>query len=457
MRVETQIKLDRFKPREYQLPICKALSTEGGKYKKLLVIMPRRAGKDILCWNLMIRAAVKKIGVYLYCLPTFSQARGVIWDTRTNDGLGFIDYIPSELIAKVNQQEMKITLVNGSIISLVGSDTYDTSIVGRNPCMIVFSEYALADEHAYKVAAMPILRANDGVVIIISTPRGKNHLYELYQIAKENPEWFAYKLSIEETNHISIEEIKKEIASGEISEDLAQQEYWTSFEMGQEGSYYAKYVDKMKLEGRIGIVPWETYSPVYTAWDLGVNDPTVIIFFQVIGQTVRVIDYYESSDHGMNHFVNIVLNKPYTYAKRAHFPPHDIMARESVRGLTKREMYKELGILFTDPVMIDIEDGIELVRRTLPKVWIDAKNCAKLIKSLENYREEFDVKRKVYRGRPLHDHYSHAADAFRYLACALPKTKDNSSAEDLDKRYRETVYGESARMPAIFRDDHHRY
>ena len=63
----------------------------------------------------------------------------------------------------MNQQEMKITLINGSIISLVGSDTYDTSIVGRNPCMVVFSEYALADENAYKVAAMPILRANDGV------------------------------------------------------------------------------------------------------------------------------------------------------------------------------------------------------------------------------------------------------------------------------------------------------
>lgn len=452
MKVETQIKLDRFRPRPYQIPICKAIATEGGKYRKLLVVMPRRAGKDILCWWLIIRAALRKVGIYFYCLPTFSQARGVIWDSITNTGERFIDYIPPELISKINQQEMKITLVNGSMISLIGSDTYNTSIIGKNPCMIVFSEYALADENAYKIAAGPILRANDGVVVIISTPRGKNHMYELYQIAENSPDWFSYKLTLDDTQHISAEEIKKEIASGEISEDLASQEYWCSFERGQEGSYYAKYIDKLRVKGQIGIVPWEPYSKVFTAWDLGIKDPTCIIFFQVIGQTIRIIDYYEQSDRGMDHFANVVINKPYVYGK--HFPPHDIMARESGRGLTKRDLYKELGILFSDPISVDIEDGIELVRRMLPRVWIDEKNCKQLIKALENYREEWDDKRKIYRGRPLHDFSSHGADAMRYMACALPKTQQGASGEEIDRRYREAVLGESQKLPGFFRDDH---
>lgn len=454
MKVETQIKLDRFKPRQYQLPICKAIATEGGKYRKLLVVMPRRAGKDILCWNLMIRAALRKVGIYFYCLPTFSQARGVIWDSITNTGERFIDYIPSELISKINQQEMKITLVNGSMISLIGSDTYNTSIIGKNPCMIVFSEYALADENAYKIAAGPILRANDGVVVIISTPRGKNHMYELYQIAENSPDWFSYKLTLDDTQHISAEEIKKEIASGEISEDLAAQEYWCSFDLGQEGSFYAKSIDKMRLNGRIGVVPWEPYHKVWTSWDLGVKDPTVVIFFQVIGQIVRIIDYYEQSDRSMDHFANIVLGKPYVYG--GHFPPHDIMARESARGLTKREMYKELGIVFSDPVSIDIIDGIELVRRTLTKTWIDQANCKQLIKCLENY---MSVKNKTgtYINVPVHDWSSHAADAMRYLACALPKTQRGSSGEEIDRRYREAVLGESQKLPGFFRDDQQYY
>jgi hypothetical protein len=223
--------------------------------------------------------------------------------------------------------------------------------------MIVFSEYALADENAYKLAAMPILKANDGVVALISTPRGKNHMYELYQIAKNNPDWYVQFLTIEETGHISPHEVRKEIESGEISEDLAMQEYYCSFEMGQEGSYYAKYLDKMKLKGQIGSVPWEPYHKVHTAWDLGIKDPTCIIFFQVIGELIRIIDYYQESDRGMDHFAKVLVNKGYVYGY--HFPPHDIMARESSRGLTKREMYKELGVKFTEPVHIDIEDGMD--------------------------------------------------------------------------------------------------
>ena len=80
MSIETTIHLNKFKPRDYQLPICKAIASEGGKYRKIIAVLPRRAGKDVLMWNLMIRAAIKEVGNYAYCLPTFSQARSVIWD-----------------------------------------------------------------------------------------------------------------------------------------------------------------------------------------------------------------------------------------------------------------------------------------------------------------------------------------------------------------------------------------
>jgi hypothetical protein len=451
MNIETKIHLNKFKPRHYQLDVCKNIATEGGKYKKLLIVNPRRSGKDFMLWALFIRAALKETGLYMYCLPTFAQARSVIWEGKSNTGSGFLDFLPKECITKIRNDTMTINLINGSIIRLVGSDSYNTSIVGSNPKMIVFSEYALADENAYKLAAMPILKANDGVVALISTPRGKNHMYELYQIAKNNPDWYVQFLTIEETGHISPHEVRKEIESGEISEDLAMQEYYCSFEMGQEGSYYAKYLDKMKLKGQIGPVPWEPYHKVHTAWDLGIKDCQVVIFFQCIGEIIRIIDYHEMSDKGMDYWVNLIKNKPYVYGY--HFPPHDIMVRELSRGLSRREMYRELGIKFTEPVMIGIEDGIELVRRTLPKVWIDQDNCKQLIKALENYREEFDVKRKVYKGRPLHDLHSHAADAVRYMCASLPKTKDGLSAERLDKIYREAVYGDQSNMPNIFRTD----
>lgn len=453
LKPETVIRLNKFVPRDYQLPICKAIASEGGGFRKLLCVLPRRAGKDILMWNLMIRAAIKQVGNYFYCLPTFAQARSVIWDSITNTGQKFVDFIPPELIAKKLDNTMQITLINGSQIKLIGSDSYDTSIIGTNPRMIVFSEYALADENAYKLAAMPILRANGGTVCLISTPRGKNHMYELYQIAQNSPDWFTYFKTVEDTHHINLDEIKREIASGEMSEDMARQEYFCSFEMGQEGALYAKYIDKMRLDGRIGVVPWEPYHKVFTSWDLGIADPTCIIFFQVIGEIIRIIDYYEQSDRAMDHFAKLVMEKPYVYAPDGHFPPHDIMARESARGLTKREMYKELGIKFTEPVLIDIQDGIELVRRTFSKMWIDEKKCVKLIKALENYRYEWDDKLKRYKSKPLHDWSSHASDSMRYMCAALPKCRSGSNPEALERRYQEAMYGNDSRMPSFFRDD----
>jgi hypothetical protein len=460
MNVETQIKLDKFKPRPFQLPFCLALEEKG--YKKLLAIMPRRAGKDLMCWNLMIRQAVRKVGTYFYCLPTYRQAKLVIWDSITNDSVKFLDFIPKELIASTNSQEMKVTLINGSIIQLLGSDSFD-SIVGSNPRMIVISEYALCDPRAYSFFR-PILNANGGTLMIVSTPRGKNHLYELAQIAEHNPDsWFYQRLTLQDTQHIDWEEIQREIKSGEISEDLAMQEYFCSFDMGVEGAYYIKYIDKMKLDGRIGDVPWEPAFKVSTAWDIGVRDSTCIIFFQKIGQTIRIIDCYEKAKEGLEHYAHVLNNKPYHYDK--HWAPHDIAVKEFGSGLTRLEKARQLGIKFetrdsgvsSGLPMISIEDGIEACRSSFAKIWIDEKRCQSLIKALENYRQEFDNKRKVYRNQPLHDHNSHFADAFRYLVLSLSRTKDGqTTADELEKRYMQTV-GAQEQMPGFFRDDRWSY
>ncbi len=409
------------------------------------------SGKDICCFNLLIRAALRKVGVYFYLLPTFSQARRVIFDSITNSGDRFIDYIPKELIANINSQEMKIKLTNNSIIQLLGSDTYDTSLVGTNPNGIIFSEYSLQDPRAFQFAR-PILTANDGFCVIISTPRGKNSLWELFQIAKHNPQaWFSEKLTVEDTGHISLHDIEKERAEGVMSEDLIQQEYYTSFEMGVEGAYYAKYIDRLHVKGQIGDVPWEAAFKVHVAIDIGVRDSTCLIFFQTIGAVVRIIDEYTNSKVGLEHYVSVIRQKPYVYG---HFiAPHDVKVQEWGSGLTRIEKARQLGINFTIAHNVSIEDGIECVRSTLGKVWIDSSNCKQLIKSLENYRQEFDIKKQVYKPFPLHDKWSHFADAMRYLCISLPKTQDGLSAAELDRRYHEAVYGNQSNLPSIFRDD----
>ncbi len=447
MKPEVIVKLNKFKPRPYQLPILDAVINK--HYKRVLAILPRRAGKDITAWNLIIREALRKVGVYWYLLPTYSQARKVIWDSIDNDGRSFLSYIPEEVIESKNDQQMKIRLKNGSLIQLIGSENYDT-LVGTNARGCVFSEYALQDPRAYQFLR-PVLTAIDGWAVFLSTPRGKNHLWELWNIAQNSPDWFAYKMTVADTGHISLHDIEREKASGEMSEDLIQQEYFCSFEMGVEGAYYSKYLDRMRLKNQIGTVPWEASFKVHTAWDIGVRDSTTIIFFQTIGQTVRIIDCYENSKHGLEHYIKVVEQKPYTYGK--HIAPHDMRVREFGSGMTRLEKAKQLGLNFTVAPDISIEDGIEAVRSLFSKLWVDEQNCRQLIKALENYRQEFDIKKRVYKSQPLHDWSSHFADAMRYLAVSLPKTKDGLSPEELDKRYREAYYGEQSTMPSVFRDD----
>lgn len=448
MNIETKIKLNRFVPRPYQLPIIDAIENKG--YKRVVAILPRRSGKDIVAFNLAVRMALRKSCIVYYIFPTYAQGKKVIWDSVTNEGYRIIDYyIPTELVVSKNAQEMKIRFANGSLLQLVGSDNYD-GLMGSNPTFCIFSEYALQDPQVYRYIR-PILVANDGVALFISTPRGKNGLWELYQIAQESPEWFAYRLTVEDTCHIPLELIEKEKSEGLMSEDLIAQEYYCSFSAGVSGSYYAKYLDKMRLDSRIGFVPWEPGIKVMTSWDIGVRDNTSIIFFQICGQSIRIIDYYQKHGEGLEHYAKILQNKDYVYGK--HIAPHDIKVKEFGSGITRLEKARQLGINFTIANDVSIIDGIEAVRSTLGKVWIDENKCRDLIKAIENYRQEWDGKRQVYKERPLHDQYSHAADALRYLCVSLPKTRDDTTPEELEKRFRLAKYGEESNMPSIFRDN----
>jgi len=415
--------------------------------------------KDLVAFNLMIRQAIRKVGNYAYCLPTFKQCRLVIWDSITNHGQRFLDYIPKELIKSINSQELRITLHNGSHIQLIGSDSYDTALVGTNFRFVCLSEYALCDERVYALVR-PILNANGGILMILSTPRGQNHLHTLYNIAQANPDqWYCSKLTLDDTKHIDVEEIQKEIDSGEISKEMVQQEYYISFDLGASGSYYGKYLDEMNLNGQITSVMWQSEFPVSTAWDIGVRDSTCIIWFQRIGRNIHIIDCYENSKEGLEHYIKIIQNKPYIYDK--HWAPHDIAVKEFGSGLTRLEKARQLGLRFETREAgtrsglphISIEDGIEACRSTFSRLYIDEKRCSELIKALSNYRQEYDEKHKVYKNRPLHDKNSHFADAFRYLVLSLSRTRDSqTNAEELERRYLQTVHGQSE-LPGFFGND----
>lgn len=434
---EKIVKLDQFRPRDYQRPIIKAI--EQDNFKKIIAILPRRAGKDICAFNIAVRQALKKTCIIYYLLPTFSQARRVIWDCIMIDGQKLLDTIPKELVVSFNSSEMKINFINGSILQLAGSDSYNR-LVGTNPYAVIFSEYSRADPNAYKFIS-PILAANNGWVLFISTPFGHNSFYDLWKIAKHNPKyWFAYKLTVNDTMHISKEVIQREVDEGIMSEDLVQQEYYTSFDMGVEGSFYSKILNKMRLNSQLSHVPYDPSYKVYTAWDLGVADATCIVFYQVKGQAVSIIDSYTNVDFGLDHYAKVIHSKDYAYGK--HWAPHDIAVREWAAGGVKRiDRARQLGINFSVVPNIPLADGIEAVRALLPRVYIDEKQCSKLIKSLESYRREYDSERKVYKDKPYHDHNSN------FCFVGATKIRTNKGLVEI----KDIVAGDVVRTPSGYK------
>lgn len=398
----------KFDPRPYQLPLLQAL--DSGK-RRAIAIWHRRAGKDKTLINLIVKKSLERVGVYFYLFPTYSQGKKILWDGIDGGGFKFRDHIPQEIVARENSTEMKIELINGSLIQIVGTDNVDT-LVGTNPVGCVFSEYALQSPTAWSFLR-PILTENGGWAVFNYTPRGKNHGFDLYQKNKNNPDWFVQILDVNATNAISGEDIQRERDAG-MDEELIQQEFYCSFDGVVSGAYYGKQLRDAYADKRITSVPYNAAVLVDTFWDLGMGDATAIWFVQAVGKEIHIIDYYEASGEGLAHYVSLLRSKNYHYGD--HYAPHDIDVRELGTGKSRKEVAASLGINFRITPKLGIDEGINAARMIFSQCWFDEKKCDLGIKALESYHKEYDEKRKIFSSHPKHDWSSHAADAFRYFA-----------------------------------------
>lgn len=432
--VETRVKLNKFEFRDYQKPFVRAIERQ--KYKRALIAWPRRGGKDMVCLQIALRQALRKTCTIYYIFPSYSNARKAVWQAITIDGLRVLDYFPDFLCNK-NTTEMKITFKNNSVIQFLGSMEFDR-LRGTNPYMVIFSEYAYQNPQAYAVVR-PILAANNGVAIFISTVWGKNHFYDLYQLAENSSDWYCEVKTVDQTQHISQDNLLKE--KEQMSDDMFMQEYYNSFDIGVRGAYYSKYINELRLNHQITDVPCHRNFPVHTAWDIGYTDSTSIIFFQTIGASIHIIDFYENSKLGLEHYIKYLDTKPYKYGK--HIAPHDMANASFSTGMTRLDTAHNMGIDFIIAPKLSILDGIEAVRSLLPRCYFEEHKCSDLINKLNMYHQEWDEKRQDYKNRPAHGFESHAADAMRMLATAINRVKDSVSPEELERRYRRAIYGQT--------------
>jgi phage terminase large subunit len=162
--------------------------------------------------------------------------------------------------------------------------------------------------------------------------------------------------------------------------------------------------------GRVGRVPYDPLLPVHTAWDLGVGDATAIWFAQLIGAERRIVDYYEASGEGLQHYAAVLDKRGYKYGR--HMAPPDIEVRELGSGKSRKEIAATLGIKFEVVKGMRLEDGINAARMMLPTCYFDEDKCKTGLEVLQNYRWDFNQRMDEFKSTPVHDWASHGADAF---------------------------------------------
>lgn len=406
----------KLKRRPYQLPVYEAREQGISIFD---LCWHRRSGKDLNAISFTQIELVQEVGLYWHMLPKYTQARKAIWHGMDNEGIPYIDRFHPDLIAKKNEQEMKIHFKNGSIWQLVGADNVD-SLVGSNPKGIVFSEWPLMNPRTYQFLR-PILAVNKGWAMFIYTPRGKNHAYRFHQQAQNDPEMFSQTLTIDDTGILTRADIEREKRlDPDLTEDLVQQEFYCNFEASIPGAYYSDQVKLAREQKRIGKVDYDPDLLVHTAWDLGYDDATAIIFFQLLGREIRIIDYAEHNGESILFYSSLLEQKKYRYG--THYLPHDAAAKELGSGKSIEEQLQEAGVNGTEIVtMVPVDHGIQSVRRLFNRFYFDAERCEHLIDCLTQYHKELDEDRSTpghpfYRSKPEHDWASHGADALRYLA-----------------------------------------
>lgn len=200
-----------------------------------------------------------------------------------------------------------------------------------------------------------------------------------------------------------------------------------------EGAYWAKQMRELQARGRIGKLHFDPLLPVHTFWDIGWNDSNAIWFVQIIGQEIRLIDYYYDDHKSLKEYTSMLYDRSRElgYKYGTHFFPHDFAVHEWSDGKTRHEKFEsylqtyfhvqaQQGIHWDIvPKTEDLQNSIDEARDILPYCIFDAEKCKEGIRALKNYRNEYLAKKNTFKDTPDHDWSSHGASAFMQMCMTV--------------------------------------
>lgn len=382
----------------------------------------RRFGKTILAVVRLLHEAVNRPNMRCwYIAPYYRQAKSIAWDMM-------LRLIPKEIIASKNETELEIRLKNGSEICLKGADNED-SLVGVGLNYVVLDEFALQKPGVWEKIVRPMLTDTLGKAMFISTPRGKNHFWDLF-IKGERKEfgYSSYKFGTEHNPYIERSEIKE--AKEQLADRYFRQEYLASFE-DYTGMVYPEFNSKTHVVAPFEIPAW--WEKVGTI-DPAMSGTTACLFGAIDENQMLYIfgEYYEQ-----NRRASEVSDAIRGKCSRWYIDPAS-QIRTSVRQGNLYSLFDEYAdngvypICAENDVFAGINRVAEYFKNGRVKIFASCKN---LIAELERYHwaEERETISGVVQPKP-YKAFDHAVDCLRYLIMSRshgskepkPRSKDRA-------------------------------
>ncbi len=400
-------------------------------------ILHRRAGKTVSAVNdLQKRALTCKLPEprFAFMAPSRVRAKDIAWEYLKR----YSAAIPG---IRTNESELFVEFPNKGRVTLYGAD--NERAMGLYLDGIIYDECddippkvhtdivrpALSDRYELTKHLAP--QDQSGWAVWMGILRGRHNLFKRYEEAKNNPEFYTLMLRASESGIISPEELLSTRADMGESAYLLQMECDVNQSLAN--AIYGSQMDLIRKQNRIRPMNADPSVPMFTFWDIGHSDrgdDWTIWLAQFIGHEIFLLDYHARTGQQPAYYAAKVLEWQDLYKCRVamNYVPHDGARRNQV-GKTAVDYLKDAGLERIKVVdrTPNLWDSIQLVRAMMANVYINQATCSKTwklgdiempsgIDCLDYYSKKVEEQTALIKDVPVHDQYSHGADALRTMA-----------------------------------------